>query len=146
MADEVEKPVVTDEERRTRKMVLEAARKSSGQRQVVPSPSPRHLMFLCAVMELNEKQGREETYGLKIAQWFEKQLKRPVNAGQIYAIGGELVEDGYVKEETIPNPKKRGRSIIVYELTPLGEIAFDGIGKVLEAGYKRKRAKKPAKG
>ena len=115
--------------------VLEAALKRDARRDVVPALTPRQLMFLCGVMELSSK-GSDEAYGLKIGEWFAEQLERPINPGQMYAIAGELVKDGYLDERSLPNPSGRGRPIIVYKLSPLGATAFNSVGAVLAAGYK----------
>lgn len=113
--------------------VVSAARESEKFRDVVPALTPKQAMFLCAVKELGD-----DAYGVKIAQWIGRELRgRAISPGQIYGIANEMVRDRLVSEEQRPSPHGRGRPIIVYKLTQVGESAIAALGLVLAAGYRR---------
>lgn len=120
-------------DRQTVDRVVTAARESEKFRDVVPALTPKQAMFLCAVKELGD-----DAYGVRIAQWMTSELRgRAVNPGQIYGIADEMVRDHLVSEDQRPSPHGRGRPIIVYKLTPVGESAIAALGLVLAAGYRR---------
>jgi DNA-binding PadR family transcriptional regulator len=114
-------------------VVGERARASVAFRDVVPTLTPKQAMFICAIAALGD-----DAYGVRIAAWMGEQLDgRAVNPGQVYGIAEEMLRDGLVAQEERDSPHGRGRPIIVYRITDLGDTAIAAIGMMIEAGYRR---------
>ena len=91
-----------------------------GGKSAVPSLGAKQVLFLEAVRELGE-----DAYGMRIAVWLETHTKTRINIGQIYSIAKGLADEGMIEGSERQSPSGRGRDIVVYTLTDIGEMMYE---------------------